>query len=144
DHEFITDFGPTVRALGAEGLMATMIGEEVTTFSHGHFNTFPLVPKPSTSNGGAFDHAGGEDGPTLRMPQLYTGIKADHPGAVVQLNHPRGTGGGVLTLLKVDTATLHSHGNPQDFNMAPDPSATSADTKLFGDGFDLIETANGP
>ena len=39
------------------------------------------------------------------MPQIYAGIKAQHPGAVVQLNHPRG-GSGVLTQLKVDTATL--------------------------------------
>ena len=43
DHEVITDFAPIVRELGAEQLMATMIGEEVTTFSHGHFNAFPLV-----------------------------------------------------------------------------------------------------
>ncbi len=144
DHEYITDLAPAVRALGAENLMATMIGEEVTSFSHGHFNTFPLVIKPNTSNGGAFDHAGGEESPTLRMPQLYAGIKGEHPGAVVQLNHPRGSGGGVLTMLKVDTATLRSHGVPADYNMAPDPTATADDTKLFGAGFDLIEVANGP
>lgn len=144
DHEFVTDYAPTVRALGADALMATMIGEEVTSFSHGHFNTFPLTRKPNTSNGGAFDHAGGEDGATLRMPQLYSGIKTEHPGAVVQLNHPRGNGGGVLTMLKVDTATLKSHGKPEDYNMAPDPTATSEDTRLFGAGFDCIETANGP
>ncbi|MBK7860535.1 MAG: CehA/McbA family metallohydrolase [Archangiaceae bacterium] len=144
DHEFITDYGPTVRALGAQEVMATMIGEEVTSFSHGHFNTFPLVRDPKLPNGGAFDHAGGEEGPTLRMPQLYAGIKAAHPGAVVQLNHPRGAGGGVLTMLKVDTATLKSHGNPEDYNMAADPAATSEDSRLFGAGFDCIEAANGP
>ncbi len=143
DHETITDFAPTVKAMGAEHLMATMIGEEVTTFSHGHFNTFPLTRKPGTSNGGAFDHAGGEEGPTLRMPQLYAGIKTEHPGAVIQLNHPRGAGGGVLTALRVDTATLKSHGLPADYNMAPDPTATSDNTKLFGAGFDIVETANG-
>lgn len=143
DHEFITDFAPIVRELGADQLMATMIGEEVTTFTHGHFNTFPLVRNPDLPNGGAFDHAGGEDGPTLRMPQVFSGIKEQHPGAVVQLNHPRG-GSGVLTQLKVDTATLATHGDPANFNMAVDPSATAEDTKLFGDGFDLIESANGP
>lgn len=143
DHETITDFAPTVKAMGAEHLMATMIGEEVTTFSHGHFNTFPLHRNPALPNGGAFDHAGGEEGPTLRMPQLYEGIKGAHPGAVVQLNHPRGAGGGVLTALRVDTATLKSHGVPADYNMAPDPTATSDNTKLFGAGFDIIEAANG-
>ncbi len=143
DHEWITDFAPVVRELGADQLMATMIGEEVTTFSYGHFNTFPLVRDPAIPNGGAFDHAGGEDAPSLRMPQIFSGIKEAHAGAVVQLNHSRG-GSGVLTQLKVDTATLRSHGNPADFNMAPAPDATADDTRLFGDGFDILESANGP
>ncbi len=142
DHEVITDFAPVIQAMGAEAFIGSMIGEEVTTFSHGHFNAFPLLRK-DLPNGGAFDHAGGEDAPTLRMPQLFSGLKAEHPGAVVQLNHPRG-GGGVLSLLKVDTATLATHGLPEDFMMAAAPDATAADTRLFGDGFDIIESANGP
>ncbi|MFT3710925.1 MAG: CehA/McbA family metallohydrolase [Archangium sp.] len=143
DHEWITDFRPAVRQLGAEDVIGTMIGEEVTSFMYGHFNAFPLIQDTSKPNGGAFDHAGGEDGPTLRLPQLFAGIKDAHPGAVVQLNHPRG-GGNSLNALKVDTATGRSHGTPEDFFMAPDPSATAMDTKVFGDNFDLIETANGP
>jgi hypothetical protein len=143
DHESITDFAPIVRELGADQLMATMIGEEVTTFSHGHFNAFPLTQNTSLANGGPFDHAGGEDGPTLRMPELFSGIKAQFPGSVVQLNHPRSSNG-VLTQLKVDTATLASHGDPANFNMEANPAATASDTKLFSDGFDLIESANGP
>jgi hypothetical protein len=120
-----------------------MIGEEVTSFTHGHFNAFPLVRDPNSPNGGAFDHAGGEDAPTFRMPELFSGIKEKFPGSVVQLNHSRG-GGGVLTQLKVDTATLASHGDPADFMMTPHPEATASDTRLFGDGFDLVESANGP
>ncbi len=143
DHENITDFAPVVRELGAQDLMATMIGEEVTTFSHGHFNAFPLVRDSSMPNGGAFEHAGGEEGPTLRLPQMFSGIKEQFPGAVVQLNHSRG-GSGVLTQLKVDTATLQTHADPANFDMAPDPSATVDDTKLMGDGFDIVESANGP
>lgn len=143
DHEWVTDFAPVVRELGASQLMGTMIGEEVTTFSHGHFNAFPFVRDPNVPNGGAFDHAGGEDAPSLRMPQVFSGIKETHPGSVVQLNHPRG-GSGVLTQLKVDTASLRTHAVPEDFNMAAAPDATADDTKLFGDGFDAVESANGP
>jgi hypothetical protein len=143
DHEFITDFAPNIRALGAQDVIASMIGEEVTTFTYGHFNTFPLVRDAERANGGAFDHAGGEDGPSMRIGELCAGIKAVHPGAVVQLNHPRG-GSGVITRLQVDTATLASHANPEDFGMAVAPDATADDHKLFGDGFDLIESANGP
>lgn len=143
DHEYIFDYAPVVRELGAQDFIATMIGEEVTSFTHGHFNAFPLAQDTSFINGGAFDHAGGEDGPGLRLPQLFAGIKEKWPGATVQLNHPRSSGGS-MTLLQVDTATLASHGDPALFNMAPAPDATANDTKLFGDGFDLVEVANGP
>jgi hypothetical protein len=79
----------------------------------------------------------------MRIGEMCAGIKAVHAGAVVQLNHPRG-GSGVITRLQVDTATLASHADPQDFGMAPAPDATADDNKLFSDGFDVIESANGP
>lgn len=141
DHEVITDYAPVVQALGAQDEMATLIGEEVTSFTYGHFNAINLTRDPTKGNGGAFDHAGGE-GPTLRLTELFPGIKAAFPGAFVQINHPRG-GGGALTQLKVDTATLQSHAAPEDFRMAPAPDATAMDTKVFGDGFDGLEVANG-
>ncbi len=144
DHEWVTDFAPTVRrARRRRTSWPSMIGEEITSFTHGHFNNFPLIRTGSNPNGGAFDHAGGETGPTLRMPQVFDGVHAAHPGSVVQLNHPRG-GSGVLTLLRVDTATLATHGDPADYGMAPAPDATADDTRLLGDGWDVIETANGP
>lgn len=141
DHEVITDYAPMIRELGAENEMASLIGEEVTSFTYGHFNSMNLTRDATKGNGGAFDHAGGE-GPTLRLTELFPGIKAAFPGAFVQINHPRG-GSGALTQLKVDTATLASHADPADFRMAPAPDATANDTKLFGDGFDGLEIANG-
>lgn len=143
DHECITDFRPAVQALGAENVIGTMIGEEVTSFMYGHFNAFPLIQDPTKGNGGAFDHAGGEDGPTLRLPQLFDGIKSAHPGAVIQLNHPRG-GGNSLNAVQIDTATGESHADPTKFFMEVDPTATATNTKVFGDNFDIFETANGP
>ena len=78
------------------------------------------------------------------MTELFPGIKEAFPGVVVQINHPRGAGG-ALTQLRVDTATLalarRSRGLPHG---APPRDATAADTRLFGDGFDAIEVANGP
>lgn len=143
DHDVIADFAPTVRDLGAEHVIATMVGEEITTFSHGHFNAFPLTKDPSVPNGGAIDHAGGEAFPTLRMPELTALVKEKHPHAVVQLNHPRGSSG-VFSLLRVDTDTLATHGAPEDFNMAADPTSSTENTKLLGDTFDAVESANGP
>lgn len=143
DHEVIVDYAPYVAELGASSLMATMIGEEVTSFSHGHFNAFPLTYDPSKISGGAFDHTGGEDAPEYRVADLFPAIREKWPGAVGQLNHPRG-GMGSLTLLKADTATLATHTDPATLNMAPAPGATAEDTKLLGDTFDAVEIANGP
>jgi hypothetical protein len=138
DHDFVTDYAPIVRSLGAEPFMATMIGEEITSFDFGHFNAYPLEADPESENGGAFDWAGGE-GPTLRPAQIFAGVKARWPDSFVQMNHPR-TGMGPL---KVDTATGASHADPLKFRMEPDPLATPADTRLFSEAFDGYEVQNG-
>lgn len=139
DHDFVTDYGPVVRALGGEGQIATMIGTEVTPFDFGHQNVYP-ISLGTGPGGGAFDWAGG-DGPTLRLDQLYAGLRERYPGVVIQMNHPRGKSGS-LTLLKVDTATGATHADPERLRMEPSPEATSADTRLLGD-FDAFEVANG-
>jgi hypothetical protein len=140
DHDALTDYGPTVRALGAEAFMATMVGSEVTPFTFGHYNAFPMILRDEP-NGGPFDWAGG-DGPTLRTSELFAGLRQEHPEAVIQINHPRRTNG-TLSNLEVDTDTFASHAEPSVFRMAPSPNATAGDTDLFGDGFDAIEVANG-
>ncbi len=140
DHDVVVDYAPTIRALGAEGAIASLIGDEVTSFDYGHFNAYPLT-REALPNGGAFDWAGG-DGPSLRLPQLFGGLREKYPGAIIQLNHPRGFGG-ALTQLRVDTATGASHANPADFRMEADPTATATNTKLFSEDFDAIEVQNG-
>lgn len=140
DHDYITDFAPYVRRLGAEKVLASMVGAEVTPFDWGHYNSYPVTPGEGI-NGGAFDWAGGE-GPTLRPQQMIEQVKERSPGAVVQMNHPRGPIGS-LTLLKVDTATLASHAPPSDFRMEPSPEATATDTRLFSVAFDAMEVIRG-
>ncbi len=140
DHEAITDYGPVVSALGGESLMATMIGSELSSMDFGHFNAFPLVLRDDV-RGGPFDWAGG-DGPTLRVNELFSSVRVEHPGALVQINHPRGSMG-VLTMLRVDTDTFASHADPLALRMSPSPDATLVDTRLFGDNFDAVEVMNG-
>lgn len=45
DHNAVTDYGPTARALGLDRWIATIAGDELTTSGSalGHFNVFPLV-----------------------------------------------------------------------------------------------------
>ncbi len=135
DHDVITDFGPLITQMGAQAQIASMIGCEVTPFDFGHQQAYPVV------KGDAFDWAGG-DGPTLRLDELYAGLKTAFPGVVLQMNHPRGSGGS-LTRLKVDTATSATHEKPETFRMVPNPAATAADTKLLSNAFDAIEVQNG-
>ncbi|MBL8922463.1 MAG: CehA/McbA family metallohydrolase [Myxococcaceae bacterium] len=141
DHDFITDFAPVVRELGLEGSMASLIGCEVTPFDYGHQNAFPLTVREGPG-GAPFDWAGG-DGPSLRLDQLFSGLRGAWPDAVIQMNHPRGGQGASLSQLKVDTARGTSAANPATFRMEANPAATASDTKLFSLDFDAIELMNG-
>ncbi len=141
DHDAITDYGPVIRQLGLEGVMASLVGAEVTPFNYGHQNAYPLTVRPGP-NGGAYDWGNGE-GPSLRLDELYAGLRQAFPDVVVQMNHPRGGGGGSLTTLEVDTATGASHAPPERFRMTPHPQATALDTKLLSPDFDALEVMNG-
>lgn len=141
DHDVITDYAPVIRALGAEGVIGSMIGCEVTPFNFGHQNAYP-VTRADTPTGGSFDWAGGE-GPTLRLDQLYAGLTERFPHVVLQMNHPRSQNMGSLTTLKVDTATGATHADPVTFRMEPAQGATPNDTKLLSNAFHALEVANG-
>ncbi|MBL8951165.1 MAG: PHP domain-containing protein [Myxococcaceae bacterium] len=139
DHDVVTDYAPYVAELGLGAHVSTMIGCEVSTFDFGHQNVYP-ISKADTPNGGAFDWAGG-DGATLRLDQIYAGLRTAYPGAVVQLNHARG-GLGALTQLKADTRSGATHADPATFRMEANPAATAADTKLMTEDFDAMEVHN--
>jgi hypothetical protein len=81
DHNVITDYAPTIEALGLAESLATTPGVEITTpRQFGHFNAFPVdaahgrspFPYDDTSPSSIFDS----------VRRLY-------PGAVLQVNHPR-------------------------------------------------------
>ena len=141
DHDFVTDYAPVIEQLQLTAQMTSMIGCEVTPFDYGHHNAFPLVRRDSV-NGGAFDWAGG-DGPSLRLGPMYAGIRAANPDAVIQMNHPRGSPGGALTMMKIDNETAASHADPADFRQEPAPDATANDTKLYDNNYDALEIMNG-
>lgn len=91
--------------------------------------------------GGAFDWAGG-DGPSLRLDQLYPGLRQKFPDALVQLNHPRSGFMGTFSALQVD-ANVSSRAAPARFRFRGTPQATATDTRLFNTDFDAIESMNG-
>jgi hypothetical protein len=142
DHDVLTDYAPVIASLGAQGFITSMVGSEVSTFDYGHFNAFPMVFRNEV-HGGPFDWAGGAEGATMRPTQLFAGIREEHPGSVLQLNHGRGQNG-ALTQLRVDTDTFATHADPTSMRMLPAPDATATDTRLLDANFDAFEVANGP
>ena len=141
DHDYVTDFAPYIQAAGAADYIASVVGDEVTTFEWGHFNTFPLTAQDEI-NGGAIDWGGGL-GKTLTPTQLFEAMR-QHPGAaekVIQVNHGRGSLG-YLSAIGVDTATGKTTTDPTLFRMEP-PAATAGDTGLFDPSFTALEIING-
>lgn len=132
DTDFVTDYAPVIAELQFQSKLSSMTGVEVSPFDYGHHSVFPA------GGSAAFDWAGGADGGSLRLDQLHAGLRAQHPNAVIQLNHPRGPTG-ALTQLKVDTRTGASHADPKRFRMEVSPSATASDTKLMSEAFDTFE-----
>ncbi len=82
DHAYVSDYWPTIREMGVAGKIATIAGQEITTFSTGHFGPFPL-PRTDTPNGGAINWVG-------KSPvQLVEEVLGINPNAVFQIMHPR-------------------------------------------------------
>ena len=157
DHDYITDYGPYLSQLDglpapanakkASAWLRTVVGEELTTFDYGHWNSFPLDRNDSDLIGGAVDWAGGT-GANKSPKEIHQALR-DLPGGavrVVQANHPRGNLGW-FTHVRLDTGDGATHACPQQFRIsgAPgcDPAKGSADdTALFDEGFTSMEIVN--
>jgi hypothetical protein len=122
DHNAVTDYGPTIRQLGASSWLASIVGDEVTTRGNelGHFNVFPLV-----AGGPAVAYADTTPG------EIFAAARAADPSAtpkVVQVNHPRMGRIGYFELIRFD---------PKAFD------AWRANAPLFDGSFDALEVFNG-
>ncbi|MBX3024791.1 CehA/McbA family metallohydrolase [bacterium] len=147
DHDFRSNFQPTIDALGAADLIGTTVGQEITTFDYGHFNGWPLVQDFTKVNNGSVDHGGaapdGQDYPSAGYySEAPVGIIADAhaaaPGAsnTVQVNHVHsffGLDGG--SGLAIDTALTP----PQSAVPAAARRLNPSITNFFSDTFDALE-----
>lgn len=122
DHNAVTDYGATIKALGMSAHLASVIGDEVTTreMYFGHFNVFPLA-------------AGSAPIPWRQTTpnRIFAAARAVGPhgrDTIVQVNHPRMGTIGYFDLLHLDREDL-----PSFFARAP----------LADMGFDAIEVFNG-
>lgn len=141
DHDYITDYRPTIAALGADDELIGVTGIELTTFDYGHYNAFPLTRDPASRNGGALDWAGG-DGPGLTPDQIFRGLEDGHPGEqVIQVNHPDS---GYFGAIRADLLRGTSAADPTVYRLPPRaPDPVTGDTGLWSERFTAMEVMNG-
>jgi len=140
DHDYITDFTHTIENLGAQAELATVIGEEITTFDYGHTNAFPMELDPAARNGGAVDWAGGT-GPGLTPAELFAAVHAQGGERVVQVNHPAS---GYFKAFGVDTLRGTTTADPTRFRLLPvEADPLTGDTGMWDEGFTAFEIYNG-
>jgi hypothetical protein len=140
DHDVVTDYGPTVAALGLGDEISTVVGEEVTTANYGHYNGFPIRYDPDSPNGGALDW-GGAGGFGKSPADIFEWFRAQPGEQVIQVNHPEASG--LITALKADPLRGTSLADPAAFRLAPtevDPD--TGDTGLWTDTFTAFELLN--
>jgi hypothetical protein len=128
DHDFLTDYGPLLHALGLESWVAYRIGCELSSLIWGHVNSWPLTPDYDRAGAGSFAWYGKSPG------QMFDTMRA--AGAhVVQVNHPRRGGSGLFNSIDFD---------PETATALRDPAELGLDGADFNDfDFDAIEVANG-
>lgn len=128
DHDFLTDYGPLLRALGLEAWVAYRIGCELSSLTWGHVNSWPLTPDYDRAGGGSFAWYGKSPG------QMFDAMRA--AGAhLVQVNHPRRGGSGLFNSIDFDPDTATALRNPAELGL------DGADFNDFS--FDAVEVANG-
>jgi hypothetical protein len=118
---------PRVEA-GTDTWVTPIHGQEVSTTEYGHFNAYPLEPKPEAPGHGAvFEHG-------LPGATLFDAIQAQHAGdKIIQVNHPRG---GIDFM-----AYFNAIDFPLDAGDGPELVPGKADR--WSTAWDLIEVYNG-
>ncbi len=121
EHDWIGDFNPAIREMGLTAWMKGVVGSEVTTFSYGHFNAFPLVADLEKPGNGRIEWIGHAPGVT------FANVRKAPGDAFLQVNHPRSASlGGYFTAMGLDRTTLDV-ARPDDWS----------------NDFDGLEVANG-
>jgi hypothetical protein len=121
DHNHITDYRPYAHRIGADRWIKTSIGDEVTTSTIGHFNTFPIDPKQKPAN-----HRTGDG------RELFKRIRQNPLEEILQVNHPRWTGDGGGYFRELDLSTLAGDSANPKFSFDFDSLEILNDNSLGG------------
>lgn len=132
DHDWLTDYEPAIRILDAQDFISSLVGQEITTFSYGHFNSYPVKQDNRAPSAGALDWSEKYDRPEKygieHNKEDYRFLRSLHPREifkkahtmkpdsfkrnVVQVNHPRSGGMGYFDYVKLDTKNFRTAADP--------------------------------
>ena len=144
DHNFVTDFAPTVEALGLSDWLKTVVGLELTTLEMGHFNAFPVKLDKGAITHGSFNWFFRPPGELLAQ---LRGLSPDGLSTLIQVNHPRDT---ILGYFNAFNLTSYTH-QPYvpttlvalDTKPLPDGGTSPYVAENFSLDFDVLEVFNG-
>jgi hypothetical protein len=120
DHNYISDYYPTLKRLGLNKYLAVIYGNEVTVNGLIHYNTYQLKYRSGEENNGAIYPVSEEATP------LFEASRKKDPAAILQVNHPRSGTLGYFNMYLLDLE-----------------SAAFARVN-FDTSFDVLEIMNGP
>jgi hypothetical protein len=167
DHDYVTDYAPTIQALGVGNLMTSIAGDEITPLAFGHLGVYPIEADPSSPTGGAYDYTYlASDDPAnpdrdagQTLDQIFDGVEQAYSGTqVLQMNHimDKATGNFAISGLVTspffnEVEPLSTYADPVKFRMpansneaggfqAPFPLGT---TGMFSTKFTAIELTIG-
>lgn len=126
DHNYVTNYYPTLKKLGLNKYLATIIGNEVSSPGLIHYNTYSLIFRENEENNGAIYPLAEE------VSVLFEASRKKDPKAIIQVNHPRAGAIG-------RTGTIGYFNNYQLDEETALPSRDHFDLS-----FDVIEVMNGP
>lgn len=128
DHDFVTDYGPYVDALGLGAWLRYRAGVETTSLMWGHTNAWPLTPDYDRGGGGAFSWYGKPPG------EVWDLMRDEGSHVVVQLNHPRLSPADLFNFIDYSPLTGAAGQDPESVGFP------GADLNDFD--FDVMEVAN--
>ncbi len=114
DHNVLADYAPVISELGVGDLLASAVGDEITTKTWGHFGAFPLPIEEGELGRGAIPV--GKHTPI----EIFSDVRARAPKALIDIHHPRLEQGkiGYFHLAELDekTGTAKRAGFSSDFD----------------------------
>jgi hypothetical protein len=101
DHEYVMDFEPLIAEMNLGRWMYGVPALELTTFTWGHFNVFPLTPQTNLPNNGAFQWA------NRLPPAVFADVRARPERPTIIINHPTSfaANGAYFTAARFDATT---------------------------------------